>query len=312
MKPPIMIEVIHSEAYANVQLCRKTAAELFKQKIAPLPFASSTRELRVVLDALKKRNTEPSIFIVNTFWAEELLAEIDPLLGKLPVLFFMRQIYAEPNATSMETKKNTLATLIKMQPRPSCVWTYGSKTGDEVVGRLLPRLIKFLQGGNFRGIDEAASFSLHSNFAPQMIVASASGTLPAIRMAAPDLSVAGVIGSGLTPAIAGLRGLIEQLGLSTLLMMFEMEKKTGILQLSRDQETGRVLFRAGRVVYADLNTSQLAPENSKGAEAVYYLLTWSTGLFDFTQQDVPVEDQVNAPTTSLLMEAARRMDDQSK
>ncbi|MCC6746212.1 MAG: response regulator [Deltaproteobacteria bacterium] len=102
----------------------------------------------------------------------------------------------------------------------------------------------------------------------------------------------------------GLKGDLAHLGVSAILTILEMERKSGILVL-RGPTTGRIFMREGRVLAAFLE-GQTEP---RGADAVYLLLTWSSGAFEFTSLDVDMEDQVKTSTTHLLMEGARRIDE---
>jgi CheY-like chemotaxis protein len=108
---------------------------------------------------------------------------------------------------------------------------------------------------------------------------------------------------------AGIHGTLEQLGLSSLLVMVEMERKSGILRLERIGATGRIFCREGRVIAARLDGDRAPPQSRKGAEAVYHLLTWAEGRFDFSAVDVDMEDEVKSSTTHLLMEGARLIDE---
>jgi CheY-like chemotaxis protein len=107
---------------------------------------------------------------------------------------------------------------------------------------------------------------------------------------------------------AGIHGALEQLGLSSLLLMLEMERKSGVLVLRRDQATGRVFVREGRVVRARLDGAG----THEGPEAVYQLLTWPSGRFDFSAIEVDMEDEVKTSTTHLLMEGARLLDEANR
>jgi CheY-like chemotaxis protein len=108
---------------------------------------------------------------------------------------------------------------------------------------------------------------------------------------------------------AGIHGTLEQLGLSSLLVMIEMERKSGILRLERLGATGRVFCREGRVIAARLDGDRAPAHARKGAESVYHLLTWVDGRFDFSAVDVDMEDEVQSTTTHLLMEGARLIDE---
>jgi DNA-binding response OmpR family regulator len=106
---------------------------------------------------------------------------------------------------------------------------------------------------------------------------------------------------------SGLRGDLSQVGLSSLLVLIEMERKTGLLQLRapNDGPTAQILVREGKVVHARLDDS----EEPVDAECVYYLLTWGAGEFEFIACVVEGVDRVSVSTTHLLMEGARLMDE---
>ncbi|MFO7563745.1 MAG: response regulator [Enhygromyxa sp.] len=109
----------------------------------------------------------------------------------------------------------------------------------------------------------------------------------------------------------GLSGRLEQLGLSSLLVMMEMERKDGVLQLqhAEDKVVGRIFLRKGQVVQASIDKD---PEQRDGRESVYHMLTWAKGRFHFTAMEVEMEDLVQTSTTSLLMEGARLIDEANR
>jgi DNA-binding response OmpR family regulator len=105
---------------------------------------------------------------------------------------------------------------------------------------------------------------------------------------------------------SGLRGDLSQVGLSSLLVLIEMERKTGLLQLRvAGGPSAQVLVRDGKVVHARLDDS----EEPVDADCVYYLLTWGAGEFEFISCLVEGVDRVNVSTTHLLMEGARLIDE---
>ncbi|MFT3698407.1 MAG: response regulator [Kofleriaceae bacterium] len=105
---------------------------------------------------------------------------------------------------------------------------------------------------------------------------------------------------------SGLRGDLSQVGLSSLLVLIEMERKTGLLQLrSPEGTTAQILVRTGKVVHARLDDK----DEPVDAECVYLLLTWAAGEFEFVTCVVEGDDRVNVSTTHLLMEGARLMDE---
>jgi DNA-binding response OmpR family regulator len=105
--------------------------------------------------------------------------------------------------------------------------------------------------------------------------------------------------------LSALRGDIDQITLSSVLVVLEMERKTGILLLERDAVTARLYLRKGRVIRADTD----GPQGLTGTNAVYEALTWPRGTFDFLVGDVGGVDDIQTATTYLLMEAARRLDE---
>jgi CheY-like chemotaxis protein len=106
---------------------------------------------------------------------------------------------------------------------------------------------------------------------------------------------------------SALRGDLSQVGLSSLLVLVELERKTGLLQLRAPAPgpTAQILVREGKVVHARLDRQ----DEPVDAECIYFLLTWTAGDFEFTSCIVEGVDRVNVSTTHLLMEGARLIDE---
>ncbi|MCB9706925.1 MAG: response regulator [Myxococcales bacterium] len=103
-----------------------------------------------------------------------------------------------------------------------------------------------------------------------------------------------------------LRGSLSEVGLSSLLVLLEIEKKSGTLELHGEfDERLRLDLRRGRVFQAHVDRGPPLT----GAEVIYYLLGWPRGTFVFHAGDAPIEDKIGLSTTGLLMEAARRADE---
>jgi hypothetical protein len=162
---PFFVEVISSAQSANIQICRKIMAALFKEKIAPLPFASSLKDVTDVLGALKARGMAPAVFVINPLYAEELLPLIDPLIGPVPVVYLRRRIFAEAAAGSNGTSRpNTTQVLQHMTPRLTTEWTYGSQTADEVAAKAAKSLVHFLNSGDFAVLEDFAQVQALEEF----------------------------------------------------------------------------------------------------------------------------------------------------
>jgi DNA-binding response OmpR family regulator len=110
--------------------------------------------------------------------------------------------------------------------------------------------------------------------------------------------------SGYRP-LSALRGGLDEIALSSILVVLEMERKTGILLLEREGGTARLYLRKGRIIRADTDP----PGALSGAAAVYEALSWSRGSFDLLVGDVGGIDEIQTSTTYLLMEGARRLDE---
>ena len=115
-------------------------------------------------------------------------------------------------------------------------------------------------------------------------------------------------GSSLEPA---LRGRLEQFGLATVLTFLDLERSSGELLVVAEErnnpshKVGRLWLRHGRVLRACVEGSRRLNKS-----AIYDLMGHPRGQFSFTQMDLDgLADEIGAPTTLLLMEAARRADE---
>lgn len=156
---PFFIESVTSAQHANVQVCRKIMVTLLRERIAPLPLASNLKEVEDLLGSLQARGLEPAIFVVNTYMAEELLSQVDALIGQTPVVYLRRRIFSEPllgNCASRLAHHSTTAILKKLTPRLNAQWAYGSGTANEVAANGAKALLRFLSEGNFAAMEDYA------------------------------------------------------------------------------------------------------------------------------------------------------------
>ena len=121
-----------------------------------------------------------------------------------------------------------------------------------------------------------------------------------------QLSVWQPQGFGTSPRLprndAGLHGRLEQFGLATVLSFLDLERRSGQILIVADDKMGRVWLRGGQVISARIEGSRRV-----NRAAIYELLSWDNGCFAFTQEDLlSAIDEIEAPTTLLLMDAARR------
>jgi CheY-like chemotaxis protein len=108
-----------------------------------------------------------------------------------------------------------------------------------------------------------------------------------------------------TPVGVALVGRLDEFGAASILMLLELERRSGVLILGGSPGTGRVQVRRGRVLRA---TIEDRPE-CRAAAAVFEMLTWNEGRFEFHPGEVDGEDEVRSSTSFLLLEAARKQDE---
>ncbi len=71
-----------------------------------------------------------------------------------------------------------------------------------------------------------------------------------------------------------LNGTLSQMNLSEILKLLMSGNKTGKLELSKENKKGEIYLKDGAILYAKWN-------NKSGADALYELMTWMNGDFNF-------------------------------
>ena len=98
------------------------------------------------------------------------------------------------------------------------------------------------------------------------------------------------------------QGSLKELPVPDIVQLMSVSGKTGVFTLTRDAERGMIYLKNGQMVHSRLG-------EVSGEEAVYALAIWSSGDFQFTPGDETDERTITKSNTSLLMEAARRLDE---
>ena len=150
---PIFIEVPDATKEANI--CAKAVQVLLEQKVEPVGLATHLAELTDVLKQLRENGLEAAIFIVNTFKAKDIIAQLDPMMGEVPAVFLRRAMFAGQSGLMDHMPDpgsvgSTMTTLKNMTPRLTSIWTYGAKNVDQVSQRIVRCTQKFVVDGNFR------------------------------------------------------------------------------------------------------------------------------------------------------------------
>ena len=99
-------------------------------------------------------------------------------------------------------------------------------------------------------------------------------------------------------------GNLSLMPLPDLLQTMAANRSTGLLELTRDGQVGRVWCREGQVVYGSLG-------NVDGEKAVYRLLAWRDADFEFRPREPVQSDKppIKLSLENLLMEGFRQIDE---
>jgi hypothetical protein len=151
MPVPVFIEVLHSDKNLDLQICRKIMSQLFRRNVNPLPFASSIYELVDVLHVLRRMKHTPAIFIVNTYWAEDILRDLDAIVGDTPILLLDRRIVSTGGSVNNP--------LQDMELRKISRCLFGPKTSEQTAESVANALVKFLKDGEFWHIESLGGTS---------------------------------------------------------------------------------------------------------------------------------------------------------
>jgi DNA-binding response OmpR family regulator len=104
---------------------------------------------------------------------------------------------------------------------------------------------------------------------------------------------------------AGMEGGIELIGVPGMLQMCHLGRFTGICEVRSGMQRVQITFRDGQVVAAETN-------RARGAEAVYELLSWTRGHFEFLPGDPGEGEPLGESFDHLLLEGCRRLDEQRR
>ncbi len=103
-----------------------------------------------------------------------------------------------------------------------------------------------------------------------------------------------------------LRGELEHVAPQSLLAFLEVEKQTGILLLV-GPDVARLFFKNGELLRAEIEGS-----SSSARDALWALLDWDNGQFEFAPQDVGGHNELGTTVTALLLEHAHHQDEQKR
>jgi len=99
-----------------------------------------------------------------------------------------------------------------------------------------------------------------------------------------------------------LQGSLSELPLPDVIQLVSVSGKTGAFEIQGDDAEGKIFLRDGQIV--DALVGRL-----RGDSAVYEMAIWSEGTFSFKPGEESDQVTVHMSNASLMMEAARRLDE---
>lgn len=99
-----------------------------------------------------------------------------------------------------------------------------------------------------------------------------------------------------------LSGSLAQVDIVTLIQMMEQNQKTGLLTVTNDRTEAILYFHEGQIIDAVLGSHG-------GETAVYQLIGWEEGHFEFEQQSIDMKPRIKSTTAHIILEGLRLLDE---
>lgn len=117
------------------------------------------------------------------------------------------------------------------------------------------------------------------------------------------------VSSARPSAASTMTGSIAEIPLPDLLQLFSASKKTGVLQITTENDVGSIYLEDGMVQFAVVNGDESVPPE----KAFYRVLVWDKGTFDLlpkVERTFPTE--IKSSIEGLLMEGMRQLDEMTR
>lgn len=100
-----------------------------------------------------------------------------------------------------------------------------------------------------------------------------------------------------------LKGSLESVNLADIMQLISNSRQSGRFVLTKDTgTTGYIFIKNGEIIHSKV-------DNFRGEDALFTLVAWGKGEFIFEEGHFEEETAITRSVTSLLMEAARRIDE---
>lgn len=159
MKVPVLIETEEAAKSQETWICSAASERWLACNYGVIGIVNTIPELDKLLLDIVDNDLDPSIFVVNTYGAKDLLRDIDERACEKPILFLRRRLYAGKSGLhdvfgeALSAGTNTGIELSKMRLRLASCWFYGGKTSNYISKELCERIRKFQDDEDFGWID---------------------------------------------------------------------------------------------------------------------------------------------------------------
>ncbi len=100
-----------------------------------------------------------------------------------------------------------------------------------------------------------------------------------------------------------LKGSLDSINLADIMQFVSNSRQSGrFILIKNTGEKGYIYVNQGNIIHAEV-------DNFKGEDAVFTLISWGKGEFEFEESSFNVETSISKSVTSLLMDSARRIDE---
>ena len=99
-----------------------------------------------------------------------------------------------------------------------------------------------------------------------------------------------------------MTGSLVHMSLPDLLQILQVNKKEGMLTIKEGVKVGHILMKDGDIY-------SVTQGRYEGEKALYRLFAWERGTFEFTPKAIFSEQKLKTPTSGLLMEGMRNLDE---
>lgn len=102
-----------------------------------------------------------------------------------------------------------------------------------------------------------------------------------------------------------MQGSLRDMDVATLIQHNCQDRKTAQLEVTQDDKMAALFFKEGNVVYATM-------DEFEGEAVIYQIISWHEGSFSLELNVEPPDQNITRSWSSLLLEAARQLDESNQ